>query len=87
MIVDPTKVSFTDLTGQERVGVINRNTQEKVSNNITRSIKSLNLRSLMCFLFFFLASSETVSHVEEPSSLAGGSPSLQRPTHMGTPSH
>ena len=32
MIVDPTKVNFTDLTGQERVGVINRNTQEKVNN-------------------------------------------------------
>ena len=30
-IVDPTKLSFTDLSGHERVGVINRNTQERVS--------------------------------------------------------
>ena len=29
-IVDPTKINFTDLTGRERVGVINRNTGEMV---------------------------------------------------------
>ena len=40
MIVDPTKVNFTDLTGQERVGVINRNTKEKVeiSDNKLRTL-------------------------------------------------
>ncbi len=29
-IVDPAVVQFEDLTGHERVGVINRNTKEKV---------------------------------------------------------
>ena len=31
-IVDPAKLSFTDLSGHERVGVINRNTKEKVTS-------------------------------------------------------
>ena len=30
MVVDPTTVELSELTGQERVGVINRNTREKV---------------------------------------------------------
>ena len=30
MIVDPATVALSELTGQERVGVINRNTREKV---------------------------------------------------------
>ena len=30
-IIDPTKVNFTELTGHERVGVVNRNTNERVS--------------------------------------------------------
>lgn len=30
-LVNPREASFSDLTGLERVGVINRNTQEKVS--------------------------------------------------------
>ena len=28
--IDPTKINFTDLTGHERVGVVNRNTNERV---------------------------------------------------------
>jgi len=42
-IVDPTKLSFTDLSGHERVGVINRNTQERLPLKQSPSLKSLRL--------------------------------------------
>ena len=37
MIVDPAKINFTDLSGKERVGVINRNTKERVNSFVTIS--------------------------------------------------
>ena len=51
MIVDPTKVNFTDLTGQERVGVINRNTKEKVEI----SDNNLSNKFMNDIFFFFYA--------------------------------
>ena len=39
--VDPSKINFTDLTGQERVGVINRNTNERVSVVLATSCMAL----------------------------------------------
>jgi hypothetical protein len=34
VIVDPAKINFTELSGRERVGVINRNTKERVNTTL-----------------------------------------------------
>ena len=40
LIVDPSQLTPNDLTGNERVGVINKNTGDKVSNDyITETLK------------------------------------------------
>ena len=33
LIVNPSQLTVNDLTGNERIGVVNKNTGDKVSNN------------------------------------------------------
>jgi hypothetical protein len=39
--IDPSKLNFTDLTGHERVGVVNRNTEERLPLKQSPMLKNL----------------------------------------------
>ena len=63
LIVDPSKLSVSDLTGLERVGVVNRNIGEKVCyTHITGSGPLLSL-ACECVLFIGIVCCICINHI------------------------
>ena len=79
-------MALSELTGHERVGVVNRNTKEKVHVHQRIVICSCSVVTTIIIIIFcslFSVASQTVPHVEEPTAMAGRSPSLQRGSKLG----
>ena len=78
--VDPTTVKFSELTGHEKVGVVNRNTQERVSERGGRegACAGVKFVLLMNGWTFSIATSKAVTRFKKLAVVATRPPTLQR---------